>query len=214
MQTSNIMEQEDVSPKVSLKKNGSFICVAAPFLYDKLPEEPLKLSILKLDGSSFDIEVPRNGSVEDLKQAVVEAFSHCKISWLHVWGHFCLSYCGKNLLSDDDLIGTYGIKDGDELSFVRHVSIGSNPKKTQSEREDHQFDEPRVSNDCDDKELKGEEEENDHQVDLENDEDNISEDENNGVLGNCQYKLFHLCKGLFSYQKLENSERRAEQKTE
>ncbi|KAF3644992.1 putative ATP synthase subunit b', chloroplastic-like [Capsicum annuum] len=114
LETSNIMEQEDVSPKVSLKKNGSFICVAAPFLYDKLPEEPLKLSILKLDGSSFDIEVPRNGSVEDLKQAVVEAFSHCKISWLHVWGHFCLSYCGKNLLSDDDLIGTYGIKDGDE----------------------------------------------------------------------------------------------------
>ncbi|KAF3644993.1 hypothetical protein FXO37_21196 [Capsicum annuum] len=70
------------------------------------------------------------------------------------------------------------------------------------------------SNDCDDKELKGEEEENDNQVDLENDEDNISEDENNGVLGSCQYKLFHLCKGLFSYQKLENSERRAEQKTE
>lgn len=53
MQTSNIMEDEDVSPNASLQRNGSFICVAAPFLYDKLPEEPLKLSILKLDGSSF-----------------------------------------------------------------------------------------------------------------------------------------------------------------
>ncbi|XP_055822280.1 uncharacterized protein LOC129890841 [Solanum dulcamara] len=214
MQTSEIMEEEDVSPNVSLKRNGSFICVAAPLLYDKLPEEPLKLSILKLDGSSFDIEVPRNGNVEDLKRAVIEAFSHCKISWLHVWGHFCLSYGGQKLLSDDDLIGTYGIKDGDELSFVRHVAIGHNPKMTQSEEEDHQFD-PRVSNDIDDEELKGEEEDNDHQDDSENDEDNSSEDENNGCgLGSCEHRLFHLFRGLFSYQKLEISERRMEQKTE
>lgn len=53
MQTLETMEEDDVSPKVSLRRNGSFICVAAPFLYDKLPEEPLKLTILKLDGSSF-----------------------------------------------------------------------------------------------------------------------------------------------------------------
>ncbi|KAK4729843.1 hypothetical protein R3W88_022831 [Solanum pinnatisectum] len=210
MQTSDIMEDEDVSPNASLQRNGSFICVAAPFLYDKLPEEPLKLYILKLDGSSFDIEVPRNGNVEDLKRAVVEAFSHCKISWLHVWGHFCLSYGGQRLLSDDDLIGTYGIKDGDELSFVRHVSVGYNPKMTQSKGEDHQFD-PKVSNDFDEEELKGEKEYNDHQ----DDEDNNSEDENNGCgVGNCQYRLFHLFRGLFTYQKLEISERSAEQKTE
>ncbi|MCD7456334.1 hypothetical protein HAX54_031315 [Datura stramonium] len=215
MQTSEIMEEEDVSPKVSLRRNGSFICVAAPFLYDKLPEEPLKLTILKLDGSSFDIEVPRNGSVEDLKRAVVEAFSHCKISWLHVWGHFCLSYCGQKLLSDDDLIGTYGIKDGDELSFVRHVSVGYNPEKKQSEGEAHQFDESRVFKDFDDKELKGEEEDNDHQDESKNDEDGISEDENNGgILGSCQYRLFHLFRGLFSYQKIANSERSVVQKAE
>ncbi|XP_060208890.1 uncharacterized protein LOC132636185 [Lycium barbarum] len=204
-------EEDDVSPKVSLKRNGSFICVAAPFLYDKLPEEPLKLTILKLDGSSFDIEVARNGSVEDLKRAVVESFSHCKVSWLHVWGHFCLSYCGQKLLTDDDLIGTYGIKDGDELSFVRHVSVGYNPEKKQSEGEDHQFDEPRVSNVFDEEELKGEEEDNDS----ENDEDTNSEDESNGgVLGSCQYRLFHLFRGLFSYQKQANAERRVEQKSE
>ncbi|KAK4349144.1 hypothetical protein RND71_031899 [Anisodus tanguticus] len=272
MQTSEIMkeeEEEDVSPKVSLKKNGSFICVATPlFLYDKLPEEPLKLTILKLDGSSFDIEVARNGSVEDLKWTVIEAFSHCKISWLHVWGHFCLSYCGTKLLSDDDLIGTYGIKDGDEglpetaalptkaevrsvdilpspdptlwdftgeilvhmnspnkkkrweneevkmLSFVRHVSVGYNPEKTQSEGEDHQFNEPRASTGFDDEEMKGEEEDNDQQDDSEN-EDINSEDENNGGgLGSCHYRSFHLFRGLFSYQKLANSERRVEEKTE
>lgn len=213
MQTSNLMDEEDASPKGSLTRNGSFICVAAPFLYDKLPEEPLKLSILKLDGSSFDIEVPRNGSVEDLKRAVVENFSHCRISWLHVWSHFCLSYCGQKLLVDDDLIGTYGIKDGDELSFVRHVTTGHNPKKIQSEREDHQFD-LRVYNNFDDKVLKGGEEENDHQDDSENDEDNSFEDENNmGGLASCQYRLFHFFRGLLSYQKLDNSEKSVEQKT-
>lgn len=71
------------------------------------------------------------------------------------------------------------------------------------------------SNDFDDEELKGEEEDNDHQDDSENDEDNSCEDENNGCgLGSCQHRLFHLFRGLFSYQKLEISERRVEQKTE
>ncbi|MCE3051352.1 hypothetical protein HAX54_049564 [Datura stramonium] len=150
-----------------------FICVAAPFLYDKLPEEPLKLTILKLDGSSFDIEVLQSRSVEDLKRAVVEPSAVQDF---------------MKLLSDDDLIGTYGIKDGDELSFVRHVSVGYNPEKKQSEGEAHQFDESRVFKDFDDKELKGEEEDNDHQDESKNDEDGISEDENNGgILGSCQY---------------------------
>ncbi|XP_009768726.1 uncharacterized protein LOC107819331 [Nicotiana tabacum] len=215
MQTLETMEEDDVSPKVSLRRNGSFICVAAPFLYDKLPEEPLKLTILKLDGSSFDIEVARNGSVEDLKRAVEEAFSHCKISWLHVWGHFCLSYCGQKLLTDDDLIGTYGIKDGDELSFVRHVSIGYNPVKVRPEGGDHHFDEPSTSNGFDDKERKGEKEDDQSQDDSDNDEDSTSEDENDGgILSSCQYRLFHLFRGWLSYQKLANSERRVEQKME
>lgn len=69
-------------------------------------------------------------------------------------------------------------------------------------------------NDIDDEELKGEEEDNDHHDDSENDEDDSSEDENNrDVLGSCQYRLFHLFRGLWSYQKLDNSEKSVNQKT-
>lgn len=58
-------DEEDVSPRFSFQKNGSSLsCIVPPFLlgdsmpknslyYNKLPEEPLKLAVLKLDGSSF-----------------------------------------------------------------------------------------------------------------------------------------------------------------
>ncbi|GFZ08346.1 ubiquitin-like superfamily protein [Actinidia rufa] len=58
------------------------------FSYDKLPPHPLKLSICKLDGSSFDVEIVRTATVGELKQAVEGIFSHMpkkgpgKISWL------------------------------------------------------------------------------------------------------------------------------------
>uniref|UniRef100_M1BTW6 Uncharacterized protein n=1 Tax=Solanum tuberosum TaxID=4113 RepID=M1BTW6_SOLTU len=57
-------DEEDVSPRFSFQKNGSSLsCVVPPFLlspqkslyYNKLPEEPFNLTILKLDGSSFGI---------------------------------------------------------------------------------------------------------------------------------------------------------------
>lgn len=124
-------DEEDVSPRFSFQKNvSSLSCVVPPFLlspqkslhYNKLPEEPLNLTVLKLDGSSFDIKVARNGTVAELKQAVESAFSHFpktgtgKVSWSHLWGHFCLSYDGRKLLTDNDLLGTYRIKDGDKVS--------------------------------------------------------------------------------------------------
>ncbi|VFQ64609.1 unnamed protein product [Cuscuta campestris] len=48
-----------------------------------IPSWPLKLTILKLDGSFLEIEVPGNGMVAALKKAVEAAFSHlpCKVSW-------------------------------------------------------------------------------------------------------------------------------------
>lgn len=133
---------EFIRAGVSLKRNGSLSCPIPShlienfsrksFSYNKLPQEPLTLTVVKLDGSSFDIEVPKTGRVEHLKQGVEAAFSHLPktgpgtVSWPHVWGHFCLSYNGQNLLNDGDHIVSYGIKDGDKLHFVRHVSHNGN----------------------------------------------------------------------------------------
>ncbi|CAN7045727.1 hypothetical protein IGI04_008407 [Brassica rapa subsp. trilocularis] len=98
------------------------------FSYDKLPAEPIRLSVLKLDGTSFDVNVTSSATVRDLKLAIETAFSHVpkkgpsKISWSHVWGHFCLCYGGQNLVTDAECIGSYGMKDGDEVRFKNHVS--------------------------------------------------------------------------------------------
>ncbi|CAN1812681.1 U11/U12 small nuclear ribonucleoprotein 25 kDa protein, partial [Linum perenne] len=100
----------------------------ASFSYSKLPARPITLSILKLDGTCFDVEVKNSASVAELKHAVETAFSYMpqkgpgKISWQHVWGHFCLSYHGQKLLSEADSISNFGIREGDQLQFIRHVS--------------------------------------------------------------------------------------------
>lgn len=32
-----------------------------------------------------------------------------------MWGHFCLCFDGQKLITDTDCIGSYGLKDGDEV---------------------------------------------------------------------------------------------------
>ncbi|ESQ53951.1 hypothetical protein EUTSA_v10026098mg [Eutrema salsugineum] len=91
------------------------------FNYNQMPEEPIKLTVLKLDGSSF-------ATVGELKMAVEAAFSHLtitgpgKISWPHVWGQFCLSYEDQKLINEAEYLIELGIKDGDQLRFIRHIS--------------------------------------------------------------------------------------------
>ncbi|CAN4097887.1 unnamed protein product [Withania somnifera] len=213
-------DEEDVSPRFSFQKSGSSLsCVVPPFLlndsisrkslyYNKLPEEPLKLTVIKLDGSSFDIKVARNGTVAELKQAVESAFSHLpktgtgKVSWSHVWGHFCLSYYGRKLLTDSDLLGTYRIKDGDKLNFTRHVSISYNLVKTRSERDSYRT-EPSISKGCESRQRRGERE-GDH---LGDDLLGNHQSDNRGVVTNCESRLGHLFRGWFPY-KLASPERR------
>ncbi|ESW33197.1 hypothetical protein PHAVU_001G050800 [Phaseolus vulgaris] len=96
--------------------------------YNRLPSLPLRLSVLKLDGSSFHIQVSKTATVAQLKDAVEAVFSHAplkgpaQISWAHVWGQFCLCYDGQKLVTENDYLRNYGIKDGDQLRFIRHVS--------------------------------------------------------------------------------------------
>ncbi|KAJ0251873.1 Ubiquitin_4 domain-containing protein [Hirschfeldia incana] len=98
------------------------------FNYNQMPEEPIKLTVLKLDGSSFDIQVMKTATVGELKMAVEAAFSHLpitgvgKVSWPHVWAQFCLSYEDHRLLNEADYLIEFGIKDGDQLRFIRHIS--------------------------------------------------------------------------------------------
>ncbi|XP_010432749.1 PREDICTED: uncharacterized protein LOC104716959 isoform X1 [Camelina sativa] len=98
------------------------------FNYNQMPEEPIKLTVLKLDGSSFGIQVLKTATVGELKMAVEAAFAHLpitgpgKISWPHVWGQFCLCYEDKRLINEAEYLIEFGIKDGDQLRFIRHIS--------------------------------------------------------------------------------------------
>ncbi|KAL6221658.1 hypothetical protein ACLB2K_005054 [Fragaria x ananassa] len=110
-----------ISPRLLIKKS---------FAYHKMPQQPLNLSVIKLDGSTFDVQVSRMAKVAKLIEAVKDVFDHSAnddevISWSHVWGHFCLCYNGKKLLDYKAYIRVIGIKDGDQLRFVRHLSANS-----------------------------------------------------------------------------------------
>ncbi|CAH9139781.1 unnamed protein product [Cuscuta epithymum] len=114
--------------------------------YQKLPSEPLKLSVLKLDGSSFVVNVPRNATVADLKLAIEQVFDFsCEgediILWSLVWSQFCLCYAAQKLTNDKACVRSLGIKDGDQLQFMRHMMIEGIECKTEKQpsksAEDH-----------------------------------------------------------------------------
>ncbi|XP_050379725.1 uncharacterized protein LOC126797086 [Argentina anserina] len=106
--------------------------------YKKLAPPPLlTLSVLKLDGSVFEIQVGRTATVAELKQAVELVFTSCKsnIPWSLVWGHFCLCHVDKKLTNDRANIRNFGIKDGDQIEFSRHMSISNMPLEKGSQHE-------------------------------------------------------------------------------
>ncbi|XP_030525313.1 U11/U12 small nuclear ribonucleoprotein 25 kDa protein isoform X2 [Rhodamnia argentea] len=113
--------------------------------YYRLPQHLLKLSILKLDGSVFDVHVARHGKVAALKQAIEDVFSSSpkdgvgNISWSHVWGHFCLCFNGEKLLNDRAYLRSFNINDGDQLCFIRHLSTNYSPMKRQPKNQNVSF---------------------------------------------------------------------------
>ncbi|XP_068649297.1 uncharacterized protein [Aristolochia californica] len=132
--------QED-SPSPPLSPISNDCLPRRSFTYRRLTHDILlKLTILKLDGSSFDVRVLKTASVLELKQAVEEVFSRYpneddKISWSLVWGHFCLCYKSNKLVNDKVLLRTFGVQDGDELYFVKHLSINYSPVVKKQQRD-------------------------------------------------------------------------------
>ncbi|KAI3920383.1 hypothetical protein MKX01_000722 [Papaver californicum] len=136
----------DCGPRFSLieRRRSSVSLPFSPFIndhhtyitpYQRLPSHvSIKLQIIKLDGSSFDVHIKRNATVRELKQAVEDVFTLSSssvdnqglISWSHVWGHFCLSFENQKLLNDKDSIESFLIRDGDQLHFLRHLSTNFN----------------------------------------------------------------------------------------
>ncbi|KAM7459504.1 hypothetical protein LguiA_036498 [Lonicera macranthoides] len=97
-----IEHDDDFQPKVSFKRNGSLTCAILPplllidglsrksFSYNKLPQEPLKLTVLKLDGTSF--WWLGHGSLEDSDIGVFWVRSYVLSGLLHFIRHASINY--------------------------------------------------------------------------------------------------------------------------
>ncbi|GBG89865.1 hypothetical protein CBR_g49713 [Chara braunii] len=113
---------QDVSKKPSLKEVETLIAMELG--------NAMRLTINRLDGTSFEVMVLDNATVGDLKMAIEKAFRdnktlssrQCRISWRYLWGHFCLSADGQRLLDDKAPLHRFGITNMAVLQFAHHIS--------------------------------------------------------------------------------------------
>ncbi|KAL2496141.1 U11/U12 small nuclear ribonucleoprotein 25 kDa protein [Forsythia ovata] len=89
----------------------------------------MRISVLKLDGTSIDVAVMNSATVKDLKLAIKKKVTdmeetrmgHRQISWKHVWANFCLSYHNEKLLIDNSALQTCGIRNNSQVHFIPYV---------------------------------------------------------------------------------------------
>ncbi|KAL3683968.1 hypothetical protein R1sor_001990 [Riccia sorocarpa] len=89
----------------------------------------MKVTILKIDITTFDVAVLNTATVRDLKAVVQKKvdsmeesqLGHRHISWRHVWGNFCLTYNHEKLLKDDAILRDFSMNTNDQILFTRHL---------------------------------------------------------------------------------------------
>ncbi|KAK6115130.1 hypothetical protein DH2020_007399 [Rehmannia glutinosa] len=120
----------------------------------------MRITILKLDGTSFEVTLMNSATVKDLKLAIKKkvndmeesSMGHRHISWQsflnkissrklekkpswicrkHVWANFCLSCHNEKLLDDSASLQGYGVQ------FIPYVVSRASRKHTRSKR--HRF---------------------------------------------------------------------------
>ncbi|KAM1387809.1 hypothetical protein ACFX2I_016006 [Malus domestica] len=90
----------------------------------------MRISVLKLDGTSFDVAVMNSSTVKDLKLAIRKKINemeqskmgHRHISWKHVRRNFCLSYDNEKLLDDNIPVQHFGIHNHSQVHFVPYIA--------------------------------------------------------------------------------------------
>jgi len=105
----------------------------------------MRITVIKLDGTSLDVVVMNSATVKDLKLAIKKKINdmeqskmgHRQISWKHVWSNFCLSYHNEKLLDDDSALQDYGIRNNSQVQFFPYVV--SRASRRHSRRRKHRF---------------------------------------------------------------------------
>ncbi|KAK9129350.1 hypothetical protein Sjap_009837 [Stephania japonica] len=105
----------------------------------------MKISVVKLDGTSFDVAVLNRGTVKDLKLAINKKINemeqskmgHRQISWRQVWANFCLAYHNEKLIDERAALQDLGIRNNSQVHFVHYVALRDTRKH--SRRRKHRF---------------------------------------------------------------------------
>ncbi|RWR92392.1 U11/U12 small nuclear ribonucleoprotein isoform X1 [Cinnamomum micranthum f. kanehirae] len=105
----------------------------------------MKISILKLDASSFDVAVLNSATVKDLKLAIKKKtndmeqsqMGHRHISWRHVWANYCLMHHNEKLIDDNALLQDFGIRNNSRVRFIPYVIARASKRHTR--RRKHRF---------------------------------------------------------------------------
>ncbi|KAL1815100.1 hypothetical protein ACET3Z_017674 [Daucus carota] len=165
MGSSSDVEKVDENPYNSNVKRSKLNSTLAALLDDAIlsdvPKKPslsdvetlisfelgsaMRISVLKMDGTSFDVHVMNTATVKDLKLGIKKKVNECEqsemghrhISWKHVWGNFCLSYHNEKLLDDDVGLQDYGIRNNSQVHFIPYVM--SRSYRRHSRRKKHRF---------------------------------------------------------------------------
>ncbi|KAK0577395.1 hypothetical protein LWI29_032452 [Acer saccharum] len=105
----------------------------------------MRISVLKLDGTSFDVALMNLATLKDLKLAIKRKVNdmeqskmgHRHISWKHIWTDFCLCHHSQKLLDDNSRLQDFGIRNNSQVQFVPHIVSKSSRKH--SKRRRHRF---------------------------------------------------------------------------
>ncbi|OMO87316.1 U11/U12 small nuclear ribonucleoprotein 25 kDa protein-like protein [Corchorus capsularis] len=107
----------------------------------------MRISILKLDGTSFDVAVMNSATVKDLKLAIKKKVTeleqskmgHRHISWRHVWSNFCLAHHNEKLLDDQAALQDFGVRNNSQVQFLPYVVSKVSGSHSKSKRRKHRF---------------------------------------------------------------------------
>lgn len=105
----------------------------------------MKIYVVKMDGTSFDVALQNTATLKDLKVAIRKKtneieqaqMGHRHISWRHVWKNFCLIYHNEKLINDDSILSECGIRNNSKVHFAPFVMAKVTQKH--SRRRKHRF---------------------------------------------------------------------------
>ncbi|KAL2895436.1 U11/U12 small nuclear ribonucleoprotein 25 kDa protein [Bienertia sinuspersici] len=105
----------------------------------------MRITVLKLDSTSFDVVVMNTATVKDLKVAIKKKVNemeqtqmgHRHISWKHVWANYCLLFHNEKLLNEGVALQDFGIRNNSQVKFIPFIAARQNKKHTR--RKKHRF---------------------------------------------------------------------------